>query len=80
MLIEFNEENWPIPQRNSLVGEGLIFLLLLWNGELFLLEALGGAAKAKTAKTAKTALHERDTSMPSLICNASEKEGKMRPN
>jgi len=27
VLIEFNEENWPIPQRNSLVGEELVFLL-----------------------------------------------------
>ena len=45
MLIEFNEENWPIPQKISLVGEELVFLRLLWNGELFLLKALGGAAQ-----------------------------------
>ena len=44
MLIKFNEENWPIPQKISLVGEELVFLVFLWNGRLFLLKALGGAA------------------------------------
>jgi Leucine-rich repeat (LRR) protein len=45
VLIEFNEENWPIPQKISLVGEELVFLVFLWNGRLFLLKALGGAAQ-----------------------------------